>query len=148
MRWLILCLEDILYVIWLYFIFIYLIFMFQIVLYFLHSTLVLTFCILIILTLPIFISRHLSTLTSCRALKFTLNENKRIINLHSQYHSCWWPEDAKNLVVGSKAVWLQYKMVDNDRKLHAAGQVLTLLMMEMEYSGFGRQYHPCWCTGS
>ena len=25
--------------------------------------------------------------------------------------------------------------------------ILTLLMLEMEYSGFGGQYHACWCTG-
>ena len=25
---------------------------------------------------------------------------------------------------------------------------LTLLMLEMEYSGFRGQYHACWCTGS
>ena len=24
----------------------------------------------------------------------------------------------------------------------------TLLMLEMEFSGFGGQYHTCWCTGS
>ena len=26
-------------------------------------------------------------------------------------------------------------------------QGLTLLMLEMEYSGFGGQYHACWCPG-
>ena len=26
--------------------------------------------------------------------------------------------------------------------------MLTLLMLEMEYSGFGGQYHACWCSGS
>ena len=25
--------------------------------------------------------------------------------------------------------------------------ILTLLMLEIEYSGFGDQYHACWCTG-
>ena len=25
--------------------------------------------------------------------------------------------------------------------------ILTLLMLETEYSGFGGQYHACWCTG-
>ena len=25
---------------------------------------------------------------------------------------------------------------------------LTLLMLETEYSGFGHQYHACWCPGS
>ena len=25
---------------------------------------------------------------------------------------------------------------------------LTLLMLGMEYSGFGVQYYPCWCPGS
>ena len=25
---------------------------------------------------------------------------------------------------------------------------LTLLMVEMEYSGFGDQYHACWCPDS
>ena len=26
--------------------------------------------------------------------------------------------------------------------------ILTLLMLEMEYSNFGGQYHACWCPGS
>ena len=27
-------------------------------------------------------------------------------------------------------------------------KILTLLMLETEYSGFESQYHSCWCTGS
>ena len=26
--------------------------------------------------------------------------------------------------------------------------ILTLLMLDMEYSSFGGQYHACWCSNS
>ena len=42
-----------------------------------------------------------------------------------------------------------YFPVDNDPCFVNLNPVLlTLLIMETEYSGFGCQYHACWCTGS
>ena len=43
--------------------------------------------------------------------------------------------------------WICFFSVLTHLSLGDAAVVITLLMLETEYSGFRGQYHACWCTG-
>ena len=50
-------------------------------------------------------------------------------------------------------MWPNHIIFDSDKSwvpvwLFLVFLVLTLLMLEMEYSGPESLYHACWCTGS
>ena len=52
------------------------------------------------------------------------------------------------ILVRISSLLLTYTPVNNtSAKIHSQS-VLTPLMLETEYSGFGDQYHACWCPGS